>query len=250
MTNKPLKLEQDRVEETQVDLDMSNSLAFFRKMSEMRKFIATKELTVDGWNEHQKYEYSSAKQYKALLNEACMKFNMEFYVVMNTVETIQMPNEKSNQHMTRIGMTLILIDLDTGFSIGFPVIADGCDSLDKGIYKAETMAIKSFVQMTFLRHDKDEIDPESAGKKLPQTFTTTADRAVKAKATVASVEKATEEITDKIYQAIMAVREVEPDYLKEGHELDKFNNDTLTQVEATSLLLSVEEYAEEIGVTI
>ena len=56
-----------------------------------------------------------------------------------------------------------LIDPDTGEFEDYPIIAEGSDNLDKGIYKAETMAIKYFVLNNFLLPEtQDEIDPESA----------------------------------------------------------------------------------------
>lgn len=227
--------------------DINEQLAFFRKMHLMREAIAQVQLEVDGYNEHQKYEYSKAKQYKALLNKVCLEVGMEFYPVLESVETILLPNDTSKQHLTRIRGRLVMIDLDTGFSIAFPTFADGCDSLDKGLYKAETMMIKSFVQMTFLRHDKDDIEPESTPAK-PKGFIPTLKRKEIANNIIsAEGEPASEEIIDRIYDFVMTIRGADPDFMTDG-ELDKFNSGTITQVEATALLYEIESGAEERGI--
>lgn len=231
-----------------IDLFGLQRLNFYRKRAKIRKFISEYNLERDGYNTHQKYEYVKAWQYKAMLNAACLANNMEFIVEMEQVETLPCLKSES-MVLTRVFGTILFIDLDTGYGESVRVVADGADNLDKGIYKAETMLIKSFVQLQFLRADNDELDVENDGSKQPTApkFTQPATRAEAKTQVINTVEKPSKEFVDELVRRILDIRSVEKDYLKNSEIIEKINNNTISKSEAALLSVEIDDKIDELN---
>lgn len=111
---------------------------------------------------HKDMNTSSRPYYRKVLGEGCREIGLIYK--LSIVNRLFTPLEKTrNMNLITIQGNMSLIDPDTGEFEDYPIISEGSDNLDKGIYKAETMAIKYFVLNNFLLPEtQDEIDPESA----------------------------------------------------------------------------------------
>lgn len=134
--------------------------ALYKKIYDLGVELAKKPFVADGYNSQQGYEYVKSAYYRKVLGEACRKVGLVFKFTLNN--RLFTPLEKTkNMNLTTILGMMCLIDPDTGEHEDYSIIADGSDNLDKGVYKAETMAIKYFVLNNFLLPEtQDEIDPE------------------------------------------------------------------------------------------
>lgn len=239
---------QDMIQE-----NTGNMLKWLRKYQQMRKFFTESELLADGYNSQQKYEYVKGDTYRYALNEACLTCGMEYFFEFVYAEQIELKSDK--MILTRIHVNISLIDVETGFARGFAVIADGSDNMDKGIYKAETMGIKAFVQTNFLKGRS--VDAEDGnGFTKPQSLAVNNHKPVPAetraeikKEITSTAETASSEYLDKIVAAVLKVRESEPNFLADT-DLSTVNDGTITQVEAVALYCKIEDEADELGIEI
>lgn len=141
--------------------------ALYKKIYDLGVALAKKPFVADGYNSQQGYEYVRSAYYRKVLGEACREVGLVFKFTLNN--RLFTPLEKTkNMNLTTVLGMMCLIDPDTGEHEDYSVIADGSDNLDKGVYKAETMAIKYFVLNNFLLPEtQDELDPED-GKQDKQ----------------------------------------------------------------------------------
>lgn len=141
--------------------------ALYKKIFNLGVALAKKPFVADGYNSQQGYEYVRSAYYRKVLGEACREVGLVFKFTLNN--RLFTPLEKTkNMNLTTVLGMMCLIDPDTGEHEDYSVIADGSDNLDKGVYKAETMAIKYFVLNNFLLPEtQDELDPED-GKQDKQ----------------------------------------------------------------------------------
>jgi hypothetical protein len=219
----------------------------------MRAVIAEYPLQNDGYNSGQKYEYAKAWQYKAMLNKACLEAGVEFDVDIQKIETLDIKSSEK-MHLIRIWGNVTLIDIESGFDKTYNIIADGADNLDKGLYKAETMLIKSFVQMKFLRgNDDNDVEatsnPPVTATPAPKSHKPVSieNRAAAKEEVINTPQLATADMLDAIVGAVLKIRSSYPDYLTDG-SLESVNSGTITQVEAVTLFNNIEDDAEELGV--
>lgn len=141
--------------------------ALYKKIFDLGVALAKKPYVTDGYNSQQGYEYVKSAYYRKVLGEACREVGLVFKFTLNN--RLFTPLEKTkNMNLTTVLGMMCLIDPDTGEHEDYSIIADGSDNLDKGVYKAETMAIKYFVLNNFLLPEtQDELDPED-GKQDKQ----------------------------------------------------------------------------------
>ena len=157
-------------------------------------------------------------------------------------------------HVPTIQGSIGLVDIDTGYEEATYMMADGADNLDKGIYKAMTMLIKSFVQTTFMISDDNDDDPQAspAPTTKPAKFTNTQAKRDQAKQTVKENKVASMELINQCLDLIESIRTVEADF---GHtvekamrETDDKGNHTVLKTVATNYLMRLEAKAVELGV--
>lgn len=222
-------------------------ISFLKKKHQMRKIISEYQLQNDGYNTAQKFEYAKAWQYKTMLNKACLEVGMEFDVELLPHGGVERVEIRSSEKMdlTKIKGIVSLTDIDTGYMSNTMMYAEGADGLDKGLYKAETMLIKSYVQMNFLRGNDDN-DVESDSTTVTQQTNTvpTVNREEAKEAVISSEQKASEETLNKIVELVLKIRENDPEYRTDG-SLYKVNSGEITQVEAVMLLNEIEEDVED-----
>ena len=172
-------------------------------------------------------------------------------------------------NLTSILGNISLIDPDTGEHEDYPIIADGSDNMDKGIYKAETMAIKYFVLNNFLLPEtQDELDPEDGKAEIKEKQTlniveekpktkavpTKEERKEVVKEVVndnAPTEKYVKEMIDMIdkIQATGELSKGKPYGQSSKKKLQDFLDGkvSLTKTKAVQMMQSIEEKMDELG---
>ena len=143
-------------------------IQFNEKVFALQRYLDQYPFSKDGYNDIQKYEYVKANQYRNALRRGAIGNRLR--VKVNIANRIHEDLVKSDKmHLTTIQGSITLVDIDTGYEESTYMMADGADNLDKGIYKAMTMFIKSFVQTTFLISDEngDSITVDLTGKNIP-----------------------------------------------------------------------------------
>ena len=120
-----------------------------------------------GKNAAQHYEYISEADYKKAFQNLLSASLLSLSSDVDKLETYSIPkfdrngNKVGENTITRVYETFTLTDTQTGFYESVQAIGDGFDTLDKGIYKARTGALKYFLANNFLVVGGDE--PEKDG---------------------------------------------------------------------------------------
>lgn len=146
---------QTEVIEVPMNIEEFNRIKFNKKIMDLQVWFDQYNFVRDGYNTMQKYDYIKAHQYKTALRQGCIENGLNFKV---NVANIKMEDlaKSDKMHIITIHGSIVLTDVETGYSDSYFIVAQGSDNLDKGLYKAMTMMIKSFVQMNFLISDGDE----------------------------------------------------------------------------------------------
>lgn len=225
-------------------------VAFNRKVFALQQFLDQYPFAKDGYNEAQKYEYVKANQYRNALRKGTLECGLRTKVnIMNRMHEDLVKSDK--MHLTTIQGSITLVDVETGYEESTYMMADGADNLDKGIYKAMTMFIKSYVQTTFLISDENEDDPQEAPKvaEKPAKFNATANttKREQAKANVKQEKMASVELIEQCLGLIEAIRTVEPTFGGKAEEALKATDEhgvfNIPLKKATAYLMKLEEEA-------
>ena len=239
-------------------------IQLYKKIEGVGNYLSQQGYIADGYNQNQDYEYVSSHHYRELLGKACREVGLVFKMNIANRQFEKLEATK-NMNLTTIYGTMCFIDPETGMHEDYTFLADGSDNMDKGIYKAETMAIKYFVMNNFLLpKQQDEIDPESgkgeksATKKEPVKITESAPKKPatpqqreEAKQEVVNDKNATPEFITQIIGAMDKIRTVKGEgYGKKTYDnLQKaLNGDIeLPKTEAVKLMNTFEERMDELG---
>lgn len=249
--------------------------ALYQKIFALGEYLSKQKYITDGYNDAQGYEYVKSAYYRKVLGEGCRSVGLVFK--FSIANRLFAPLEKTkNMNLTTILGTISLIDPDTGEFEDYSILADGSDNLDKGIYKAETMAIKYFVLNNFLLPEtQDDVDPEngkdekalekeekkSEKKSTKSTVTIeeekkptpppTAEEREKAAEEVVSDNEPTEEFVRQMIANIETIRTVKGDDYgtRTYNNLHKVLNGemTMTKADAIKTMTSLEERMDELG---
>ena len=244
-------------------------IQLYKKIQSVADWLRKQKWTPDGYNKNQDYEYIKSHKYREMLGKACSKFNLLFKVTIANRGFEKLEATKNMNLITILG-TFCFIDPETGAHEDYPVMGDGADNLDKGMYKAETMMIKNFVLNNFLLpQQQDEIDPEdgsdenkvSKEEKKPMKITAdepkkttppaTPKQREEAKQEVVKDDNATLEFVRSIMAAINKVQETAPSYGKKTQDkLFKViaGEITLSKKDAISMMEKIEIKMDELGI--
>lgn len=124
-----------------------------KKISEV---IATvKQPMKSARNQHLKYDYSTKDDIFEVVREAMAKKNLAIAPSMELVERIEGAKTKSGaiQFMSRIRLTVIIIDGDSGESLTTTWEGESITSDDKGLPQAATQAMRFWAINTFMLMD-------------------------------------------------------------------------------------------------
>lgn len=229
-------------------------IQFNEKVFALQQYLDQYPFSKDGYNDIQKYEYVKANQYRNALRRGAIENRLR--VKVNIANRIHEDLVKSDKmHLTTIQGSITLVDIDTGYEESTYMMADGADNLDKGIYKAMTMFIKSFVQTTFLISDENDEDPQAGTKSpdpKPAKFVNQAKKREEAKQVLKEEKKASAETIQTCLDLIESIRTVEAEFGQtveaKMKETDAAGNPTISAKMATKYLMKLEAKADELGV--
>ena len=242
--------------------------ALYKKIYDLGVYLSKQKYVADGYNDAQGYEYIKSAYYRKVLGLGCREVGLVFKFVLGNRTFVPLEKTK-NMNLTSILGNISLIDPDTGEHEDYPIIADGSDNMDKGIYKAETMAIKYFVLNNFLLPEtQDELDPEDGKAEIKEKQTlniveekpktkaipTKEERKEVVKEVVndnAPTEKYVKEMIDMIdkIQATGELSKGKPYGQSSKKKLQDFLDGkvSLTKTKAVQMMQSIEEKMDELG---
>jgi hypothetical protein len=113
-----------------------------------------------GYNDFQKYKYVKESDVLDAVRPLLVKHNV--VLTMNTVEITNIVD------MTQTKIAYTWYCVDTGENLTTHGYSQGCDKLDKGIYKAYTGGLKYFLMKSFLISSED--DPENEKQSNDQVI--------------------------------------------------------------------------------
>ncbi|CAB1241176.1 conserved protein of unknown function [Ruminococcaceae bacterium BL-4] len=134
------------------------------KLMKLREVMNSFSWEKDGINRHQSYTYFSEKLYKSNFKKALDAANLDFKATMLDYQFIPAISDKMNMIIARFQFEII--DRETGEKESYIAGGSGSDTLDKGLYKAYTGAIKYFLANNFLVAEGN--DPESDEGEVQQ----------------------------------------------------------------------------------
>ena len=131
-----------------------------QKKSALRKELKEKGiLPKQGFNSVDKYKYFSELQYKELFTDLFTKHGLE--LTATEMESSMFVGSEKQPNGRQVKIKFILTDIDTGFSEESVFSGEGMDKGDKGIYKAQTGALKYYLSVTFMVATGDDAEKDS-----------------------------------------------------------------------------------------
>jgi len=143
------------------------------------------ELPKAGYNKHHAYNYVIADDVSQLLQKRLAMAGIIIIPSASNVRRTDLPGKdgKAGQVLTSVDMGFQIVCAFSGEQLSATWAGDGADNQDKGLNKALTAGLKTWLQKTFLMNDGEGSDPEwdggaaAANKKAKDT--PAADRATK-----------------------------------------------------------------------
>lgn len=243
-----------RTKKTTKEVAVDTPITFKRKLSNLANDIAeaSKAFVKDGYNSGQNYEYVKAGQYKAMLRNAIINNDL----IMKIDDAVCQPSDilkGDKMTLTLYHGVLTIMDIDTDDKMTYMIWSQGADSLDKGLSKAKTLAIKDFIKANFLVSDNED-DPESDAHAKSTTtgnkkFITPAESKKKVANVVEDTAMATATDISQLKNGIIAIRTASGDSeygAKVLNELEK----GVTTSRVTVLKTKVEMKGDEYGLAL
>lgn len=204
------------------------------------------EFVRDGYNQAQDYEYVRAQQYKSVFRRALHKNRLRHRLDDVSCEIRDLEKSKS-MVLTIYNGLLTLFDVDSNDKEVYTIYSQGADSLDKGLSKAKTLAIKDFIKANFLISDRDDDPDSNEGIREGGTtkkYVPPAELQKKREAAVTDTKSANQADIDRIKSGIQKIREVSGDATY-GEKVLKELESGVTATRATVLLTKLELKAGE-----
>lgn len=216
--------------------------ALSQKIFKLRQVLKSKQWTKDGTNSFQEYKYISGDQYKRNLNEALLEVGLDFMFEVNESKVYTISEIGGKQNMTEIIGQCELIDPETGLSRIYNVIGQGADAGDKGIYKAQTGALKYFISTNFLVGESDDAEADTQEEKVVKPhYVAPSKRAEIKEEIMSTVELATAESKALIKDYVNQLKG-NPEAKELITKIKKTPIKELTQNQATEFIIELEEF--------
>lgn len=209
----------------------------------------------DGYNSNQSYEYVKASQYKTVFRN-CLAKNRLMHKVDDAVCNISDGLKSDKMVLTLYHGAITIFDVDSKEKESYMIWAQGADTLDKGLSKAKTLAIKDFIKANYLLSDKED-DPEEdvtpvskdTGKKLKPKFMTPQQKEESKTKVMLPANLCNKDVSERIIKAIEAIRvsSEKPTY---GAKVIEEVIAGVTGVRADVLLTKLEMKGDEYGLVI
>lgn len=140
---------------------MMKESSLFKKLVKVMKQVD--KIEKSGYNKYQKYHYSTENDIIDAIKPALIDNNIFMVTSVEDVQTdlVNTLGDKNN-YLTTVKMKHTFIDADTGEQFEAYSAGAGADTLDKGIFKAQTGAFKYLFSKNFLIQS-ELMDPENDG---------------------------------------------------------------------------------------
>jgi len=151
------------IEANSIDTVVLPPKSFAQKMFDLSVNISKEAMKfeIDGYNEHQNYQYVKASQYKSMFRKCLIMERLLFITNDLDVNLESIKNDK--MMLTSYKGKFIIKDVDSDAELEYFITGHGTDNMDKGLSKAKTLAIKDFIKLNFLVSDSED-DPEESEK--------------------------------------------------------------------------------------
>ncbi len=128
---------------------------------------AVKKIPKTGYNNYHKYHYVQESDLLEVVKTELIKQGIYLTTSITSISrTDHAKGDGKFDHLTTIQAEYTFVDVKSGEKIAICGAGEGADSLDKGVYKANTGAFKYFLMRNFLISTGD--DPERDGQS-PQS---------------------------------------------------------------------------------
>lgn len=251
-------------ETTKVNIELTElekKLKFLKKKDELGEMLSKYNFVKDGYNSAMKYEYIKGTQFKDSLRECARKCGLVFHAT--TVNTIfENLTKSTSMYLTTAVYDCTLTDIETGYEETTRIFSTGADNLDKGIFKAYAMVIKTYLQLEFLITG-EEVDAEADNEVKKPSFVSNEKKEEMIKEIVSTPtikeepkqensELSTKEYVQTMVQLIEEIRTKEEGYAEKTYnslkEILEDKAPMITQTSANSKMKSIEKkYSDVIG---
>lgn len=120
-----------------------------------------------GRNQYHGYDYATEADIVDHVRDLMAKARLIMLpMIIESTEESSISTKQGTQRLIRVTINFRLADVDTGEVIGSSIIAEGCDSGDKALYKAYAAATKYWLMKLFLVPTGD--DPEQDQSPAPR----------------------------------------------------------------------------------
>lgn len=150
--------------------EQPNRASLYRKIAAVAGAIAA--VAKDGYNPQLKYKYATP----ATVMEAVKPLLAEQHlaIVPTMSQVVKEPTGSKTQSgaekvLTRVEMIYLILDGESGESLSVPWAGEGEDWSDKGIAKAQTIALRTFlIQLFQIPAEDPDTDPDARQVQAPQ----------------------------------------------------------------------------------
>lgn len=251
---------QIRKEKKMAEEKKSTTVAFKEKLFNLATDMQqlARGFVKDGYNQGQQYEYVRSSQYKDILQKALVKNRLLFKLDDLTSNVSSEAVKSDKMTLTSYYGVATISDLDSDEIVQYQIWSQGADTLDKGLSKAKTFAIKDFVKANFLIDDNQD-DPEGdvepvKDKKAPAKKYVSPEKKKEIqkeimKEIAEDTEMADEKTVERIEKGILAIREASSSKTY-GSKALKEIKEPITVARATVILSMLEVKGASFGVQI
>ena len=211
---------------------MSNEKKLIHKIAEITQEV--KRIPKTGWNDFHKYAYATESDIKQVIREELAKRELALFsdIVSHNVDEVLTAKGKT-EYRTTIEVIYTLEDAETGETRMFKGIGTGQDAGDKGVYKAQTGALK--YALTNLFQIPTGADPELEGVKLQPPKKATEEQVQSLKILIGVLaklqEKTEEEVTANLLRNKGVQTFIDDITLEEFETLIRYANELRTHFE-------------------
>ena len=157
MNELQLKLE---LEKLRFEIEQSNSkkrALLHSKLAELKSIC--NGLEKDGNNTFSRYQYITYAQMYALVSANLLKVKLDIIASVKSIEMSREEGKKGYSNIATVNGIISIIDTDTGFVVNTEWYAQGYDTGDKALTKADTFLMKSWISAN-LMVSSDDVDPD------------------------------------------------------------------------------------------
>ena len=253
-----------------VDTDRIYAVQLLKKINEFKKLIRERNFILNKALPSQLGggEYVSIEQYYQAVQDCSLEVGLDFTFEIVDVDRFDLdafkPMTGAPQHVATISCLFTFTDIDTGYFKTYAEMAQGSDSVDKGVSGASTSAFRNWFDKNFTPRkfngedvnfgsednvvDLDGVNiPNKGGNSAPKVFVSKETKqAIKEEITSNNTPSDNEEDIKKLTSLIYEFRELSGEETKGAKTLDAIIKGTITDAEILSKTLSFQNAIEKL----